>query len=157
MLFKLTVLVFVVFLFPFQYNELLNSGRLVVFKNYTILSSKFEFEVAKLQMKGRWEYHTNVWFPFMYSQKWHCYSKNRMIMFCLPGPTLIYLWEIYIFPGTDWLFCCREICGVFVDWSWEYTYMYINRPRTRECGNRGWCRAIPRKGIHKWDFPFSVD
>jgi hypothetical protein len=51
--FKLTVFVFVVFLFPFQYNELLNCGRLVVFKNYTRLSSEFEFEVATLQMKGR--------------------------------------------------------------------------------------------------------
>jgi hypothetical protein len=32
-------------------------------------------------------------------------------MFCLPVPTLIYLWEIYIFPGSVCLFCCREICG----------------------------------------------
>jgi hypothetical protein len=23
-------------------------------------------------MKGRWESNINVWFPFMYSQKWNC-------------------------------------------------------------------------------------
>ncbi len=38
-----------------------------------------------------------------------------------------------------------------VDRSWEF----INRPQTHECGN--WDeRAIPRKGIHKWDFRCSV-
>ncbi len=28
-----------------------------------------------------------------------------------PSPTLIYLWEIYIFPGSVCLFCCRIFCG----------------------------------------------
>ncbi len=38
--------------------------------------------------------------------------QNRIIMFCLPVPTLIrvYLWEVYIFPGSVCLFCCRKIC-----------------------------------------------
>ncbi len=40
------------------------------------------------------------WFPFIYSQKWNCYFRNRIIMFCLPVPTLIFLWEINIFPGS---------------------------------------------------------
>ncbi len=40
--------------------------------------------------------------------------------------------------------------GKYVDRSWEY----INRSQTHECGN--WGRAIPRKGIHKWDFPCNV-
>ena len=118
-------------------------------------------------------------------------------MTCLPVPTLIYLWEIYIFPGSVCLFFCRKICepilGIYkslrgtwmwklglrprssqkrnigasvsistfmclwanyifprwvclfcwrkyVDWSWEYI-------KTHECGNWGWGRAIPRKGI----------
>ncbi len=39
-----------------------------------------------------------------------------------------------------------------VDRSWEY----INRPQTHECGNWDEGRAIPRKGIHKWDFRCSV-
>ncbi len=33
----------------------------------------------------------------MYFKKWNCYFQNRIIMFCLPEPKLIYLWEIYIF------------------------------------------------------------
>ncbi len=66
--------------------------------------------VGALQMKGYWEFNINVWFPFMYSPKWNCYFQNRSIMFCLPVPTFIYLREIYIFPGSVCLFCCREIC-----------------------------------------------
>jgi hypothetical protein len=57
---------------------------------------------ATLQMKSWWESNINVWFPFMFSQKWNVQPwvfQNRIIMFCLPIPTLIYLWEIYIFPG----------------------------------------------------------
>ncbi len=46
----------------------------------------------------------------MYSQKWNSYFQHRIIMFCLPVPTLIYLWEIYIFPGSVCLFCWRELC-----------------------------------------------
>ncbi len=100
-------------------------------------------------MKGRWESNINVWFPFMYSQKWNCYFLNRVIIFCLPVPTLIDLWEIYIFPWLVCLFCCREICRV--DRSWEY----INRSQTHECGNGDWGRAISRKGIHKQDLRCS--
>ncbi len=101
-------------------------------------------------MKGLWEPNISVWFPFMFSQKWNCYFQNRIIMFCLPVPTLIYLWKIYKFSGSVCLFCCREICGV--DQSWEN----INHSQTHECGNCDWGRAIPRKGIQKWDFPCSV-
>ncbi len=39
-----------------------------------------------------------------------------------------------------------------MDRSWEY----INGSQTHECGNWDWGRAIPRKGIHKWNFPCSV-
>ncbi len=42
--------------------------------------------------------------------------------------------------------------GKYVDQSWEY----INRSQTHACGNWEWCRAIPRKWIHKWDFPCSA-
>jgi hypothetical protein len=41
---------------------------------------------------------------------------------------------------------CRPILGL----------QYINRSQTHECGNWGWGRAIPRKGIHKKDFRCSV-
>ncbi len=38
------------------------------------------------------------------------------------------------------------------DRSWEY----INRSYTHECGNWGWGRTIPWKGIHTWVFHGSV-
>ncbi len=65
-----------------------------------------------------------------------------------PSPTLIYLWEVYIFPGSVCLFCCREI--QYVDQSWEY----INPSQTHECRSCDSGRTMPRKGIHKWDFPW---
>ncbi len=52
------------------------------------------------------------------------------------------LWANYIFPRWVCLFCWSK---KNVDWSWEY----INRSKTHECGNWGWSRAIPRKGICK--------
>ncbi len=54
-------------------------------------------------------------------------KHNYCIMFCLPVPTLIYLWEIYIFPWSVCLFCCREIWGPILriyklltdTWMWK--------------------------------------
>jgi hypothetical protein len=103
-----------------------------------------------LQMKSRWESNLNVWFSFMYSQKRNCYFQNRIIMFCLPVPTLIYLWDIFKFPGSVCLFCCREICGPILR-------IYKSLTDKCECGNWNLGRAIPRKGIHKWDFPCSAE
>ncbi len=85
----------------------------------------------------------------MYSQKWNYYFQNRIIMFCLPVPSLIYLWEIYTFSRLVCLFCCRKICGPILGiyksltdtWMWKLGL----RPRNS------------RKGIHKWDFPCSVE
>ncbi len=77
------------------------------------------------------------------------YFQNRIIIFCLAIPTVIYLWEIYIFPVWVFLFCCSQICGLR---SWGY----INCSQTHECGNWDSGRAIPRKGIHKWDFTCST-
>jgi hypothetical protein len=65
-----------------------------------------------------------------------------------PISTFMCLWAIYIFPRSICLFCCRK----YVDRSWEY----LNRSQTRECGNCDRGRAIPRKGIHKWDFRCSA-
>ncbi len=84
----------------------------------------------------------------MYSQKWNCYFQNRIVMFCLPDSTLIYLWETFIFPGS----VCLSAAGKYVDRSWDY----INHSQTHECGNWDWGRAIPRKGIHKGDFLCSA-
>ncbi len=56
-----------------------------------------------------------------------CCFLNRNIRFCLPVPKLIYLWEIYIFPGLVCLFFCSEICGLILGiyksltdtWMWK--------------------------------------
>ncbi len=76
------------------------------------------------------------------------YSQKRNIGVSVPISTLMCLWVIYIFPQSVCLFCWRK----YVDRSWDY----INRSQTHEYGNWGWGRAIPRKGIHKWDFPCSA-
>ena len=62
--------------------------------------------------------------------------------------TFVCLWAICIFPRLICLFCCRK----YVDWSWEY----INRSQTHECGNWDWGCTIPRKGIQKWGFHCSA-
>jgi hypothetical protein len=70
------------------------------------------------------------------------YSQKRHIGASVPISTFICLWTNYIFPRWICLFCWRK----YVDRSWE---LYINRSETHECGNWGWGRAIPRKGIYK--------
>jgi hypothetical protein len=55
--------------------------------------------------------------------------------------TFMCLWTNYLFPRSVCLFCWRK----YVDRSWEY----ISRSETHECGNWGWGRAVPRKGIYK--------
>ncbi len=65
-----------------------------------------------LQMKGRWESNKNVWFPFMYSQRWNCYFQNRITYNVLSPSSYTHISvRVYIFPGLVCLFCCREICG----------------------------------------------
>jgi hypothetical protein len=75
------------------------------------------------------------------------YFQNRIIMFCLPIPTLIYLWEIYMFPGSVCLFAAAK----YVDRSWEH------RSQTHDCRNWDWGRAIPFRGMHKFDFRSSEE
>jgi hypothetical protein len=62
---------------------------------------------------------------------------------------ILYLWERLIYFQDR---SANSSAGKHVDQSWEY----INRSWTHECGNWDWGRAVPRKGIHKWDFPCSV-
>ncbi len=95
------------------------STKLTVFELYLYASlfatgtNLSHCDYCTLQMKGRWEFNINVWVPLMYSQNWNCYFQNRIIMFCLPVPTFIYLWQIYmyIFLGAICLFCCSTDPG----------------------------------------------
>ncbi len=102
-------------------------------------SSNFvAYRVPTLHMKGWWESNINVWFPFMYSQKWNCYFQYRIIMFCPPVP-------IYSTHISVCLFCSREICGLILG-------IYKSLTNT-------WMLNVElglRKGIHKRDFPCST-
>ncbi len=90
----------------------------------------------KLQMKGWRESNINVWVPIMSSQNWNCYFQNRIIMFCLPVPELIYLWDIYIFPGSVCLFCCRKICGrIYKSLTDTWRWKLGQRPRNSQKRN----------------------
>ncbi len=77
------------------------------------------------------------------------YSQKRNIGVSGPISTFMCLWAKYIFPRWVCHFCLR----IYVDRSWEY----INRSQTHECGNWGWGRAIPRKGIYKRNCRYSVE
>ncbi len=78
---------------------------------------------------------------YKYSQKMNCAATVLI-------STFMCLWAISIFSWSICLFCCRK----YVDRSWKY----VNRSQTHEWGNWDWSRAIPRKGIQKWDFSCSV-
>ncbi len=82
----------------------------------------------------------------MACEKYTAKTKCRKIKTNIPRkgilePQFMCLWATYIFPRWVCLFCWRK----YVDRSWEY----INRSQTHECGNWGWGRVIPRKGIYK--------
>jgi hypothetical protein len=89
----------------------------------------------------------NVCFLVMYSQKWNCaaslFPKHNYNVKSPNSYTYRCVRDL-IFPGSVCLFAAAK----YVDRSWEYK----NRSQTHECGNWDWDRAIPRKGIHKWDF-----
>ncbi len=95
-----------------------------------------------LQIKGRQESSINVWFLFMYSQKWNCAAslfpkQNYNVLYLSFHTHIQYLCEIYTFPGSVCLFCCSQICGPILG------ILYINRLQAHECMNWAWGRAIP--------------
>ncbi len=77
------------------------------------------------------------------------YSQKRNCAATAPISTFMCLCAIYIFPRSICLFCCRKICGPILG-----IYKSLTDTWMWKLGLR--CRAIPRKGIHKWDFRCSA-
>jgi hypothetical protein len=81
----------------------------------------------------------NVWLPFMYSQKWNCEAS----LFPKQNYRIIYSVSQFLHS-----YICKKIIyfqdrSVYfaADWSWEY----INRSQTHECGNWDWGLTISQK------------
>jgi hypothetical protein len=76
------------------------------------------------------------------------YFQNRIIMFCLPISTFLYLWAIYIFQDRSAYFAAAKQA----DRPWEY----INHSQAQECRNWEQGRAVSFLGIHKSNFQYSA-
>ncbi len=92
----------------------------------------------------------------MYYQEWNCtaslFTKQNYNVISLNSHTHMshISVRVYIFPGSACLFCWSQ---KYVDRSWEH----IIRSQAHEYRDWDWGRAIPRNGIHKWDFRCSVE
>ncbi len=121
--------------------------------NFVLYQSCFDWIlVAREKINVRWfrRFFTGIKLHCKdkMSKIWNKYFQKRNIGVSVPISTFMCLWANYIFPRWVCRFCWRK----YVDQSWEY----INRSQTYECGNWGWGRAIPRKGIHKRNCRCSV-
>ncbi len=88
-------------------------------------------------------WHTATKIPFMYSLKRNCAAS-------VPVSTFMYLWAIYIFPGSVPIFSCSRISRPIVG------ILYINRSRIHECENWDSGCAIPLLGIFVSNFRYCV-
>ncbi len=107
-----------------------------------------------LQMKGQWESNINVWFPFMYSQKWNCAASlfpeqdyNVLPPISWPPNSYTHISVRGLYISRIGLSILLQL-NMYVDRYWEY----LNCLQTHGCGNWDWGRAFPRKRIHKWVF-----
>ncbi len=116
---------------------------LFITKEYCSQVHNFLIVMSWIKFESSWMAHCKDKMPKIETLKlkiWNKYSQKRNIGVSVPFSTFMCLWANYIFPRWVCLFCWRK----YVDRSWEY----INRSQTHECGNWGWGRAIPRKGIY---------
>jgi hypothetical protein len=106
-------------------------------------SRTIEKTFMRLTAKGRWESNINVWFPFMYSQKWNCaqcaaslFPKQNYNVLSPNSYTHISVRDLYLSRIGLPIFAAAKSIRY-----WEY----INRSQTHECGNWDWGRVIPEK------------
>jgi hypothetical protein len=79
---------------------------------------------------------------------WNIYSQKRNCAATVPiSHSRVCEW--YIFPRTIGLFCCRKYCM----WTDPGNSKSLTDTWMWKLGGQ----AIPRKGIHKWDFHCNVD
>jgi hypothetical protein len=106
-----------------------------------------------LQMKGRWESNIYVWLRFMYSQKWNCSASlftkhNYNVLY--PSFTYMYLWAIYIFPGSVCLFLLQPNRQTNPE-----NISIAHRHMNVGIGNKEAAQFL-FLGIHKSDFRYST-
>ncbi len=94
-------------------------------------------------MKGRWESNINIWFRFMYSQKWNCGAslfpkQNYNVL----SPNF----HIHV-PVSD-LFVPRICLSILLQPN--------RQTDSGKCRNWEWGRAVLFLGIHKSDFRNSL-
>ncbi len=96
--------------------------------------------LGTLQMKGQWESNKNVWFQFMFSQKWNCkaslFLKQNYNGLSPNFHFHVYLLAIYMFSGSVCLFCCgRLILGIYQSLTDTWMKELGTRPRSFISGN----------------------
>ncbi len=121
-----------------------------IFKHVTQTPLPPSISLLHCKWRARYESNINVWFPFLYSQKWNSYFQNRIIMSV----------SQFLHPCIceRFIYCISRI-GLPIPLQenmWKRSWEYIIRSQTHKCENWDWGQAIPRKGILKWDFRCSV-
>ncbi len=123
---------------------------LVNLSQYSVFKAKSHISVVFINRLKRWTQlliSNNVWFPFMYSQKWNCAAslflkQNYNVLF--PNSYTRISWEIYIFPGFVCLFCFSQICGSILGIYKSLIDTWMWKLGMRPC--------ISQKGIHTMGF-----
>ncbi len=109
-------------------------------KLYPLLSHIY----CTLQVKGQWKSNINVWFRFMYSQKWDCsvslFPKQNYNVMAPNFHIHVSVSDLYSQDRSAYFAAAK-----YADCSWEYT----NRSQIYEYRNWEQGRAASFLGMHK--------